>query len=164
MTAADLAPLGRLLHLGAGFAAVALGLAVMLLPKCGPRGAWHRRLGRVYAALIAGSCLLGVLLAYRRGNTYLMVLGAVTLAVVLAGWRDGRAARRLFAAGRAAEARARLRRHLILMGASYAGAWSGFFATNPVFGTDGEWLVWLYVFGPSLAAAPLIARAARRLG
>ena len=164
MAAADLAPLGRLLHLAAGFGAVALGLVVMLAPKFGARAAWHRRLGRAYAILIAGSCVLGVMLAYRRDNTYLVILGAVTLAVVLAGWRDGRAARALFAGGSVPAGKARLRRHLVLMAASYVGAWSGFFATNPVFGTDGEWLVWLYVFGPSLVAAPLIARAARRLG
>jgi len=115
---ADWHHLGRLLHVGSGFAAVGLGLAVMLLPKFGRHAGWHRRLGRVYAALIAGSCLLGVPLAYRQGNTYLMALGAVTLAVVVAGWLAGRVARSV----RDREAAAWwLRRHLILMGASYVG-------------------------------------------
>ena len=86
--------LGRWLHLGSGFAAVGLGAVVMLMPKFGRWAAWHRHLGRVYAALIAGSCLLGVPLAYYRGSTYLMVLGAFTLAVVHQGWTDGRRHRR----------------------------------------------------------------------
>lgn len=34
------------------------------------------------------------------------------------------------------------------MGASYVGAWSGFFAINPVFGVGEDWQVWLTVFGP----------------
>ena len=158
---ADWHHLGRLLHVGSGFAAVGLGLAVMLLPKFGRHAGWHRRLGRVYAALIAGSCLLGVPLAYRQGNTYLMALGAVTLAVVVAGWLAGRVTRSV----RDREAAAWwLRRHLILMGASYVGAWSGFFATNPVFGVGEDWQVWLTVFGPTAVGAVFIARAALRLG
>lgn len=151
-------------HVGSGFAAVGLGLAVMRLPKFGRRAGWHRRLGRVYAALIAGSCLLGVPLAYRQGNAYLMVLGAVTLGVVVAGWWAARAARAALLAGRPDVAARRLRRHLILMGASYVGAWSGFFATNPVFGVGEDWQVWLTVFGPTAVGAVFIARAALRLG
>jgi len=100
-------------------------------------------------------------LAYRQGNTYLMALGAVTLAVVVAGWLAGRVARSV----RDREAAAWwLRRHLILMGASYVGAWSGFFATNPVFGVGEEWQVWGYVFGPTAIGAVAIARAALRVG
>jgi uncharacterized membrane protein len=132
---------GRWLHLGSGFAAVALGAAVMLLPKFGRFSRWHRWVGRVYAVLIAGSCLLGVPLAYFRGSTYLMILGAFTFAVVLWGWMDARAAQAALARGDVKGAGRWMRWHLILMGASYIGAWSGFFATNPVFGS-GEWQVW----------------------
>jgi hypothetical protein len=154
--------LGRWLHLAGGFAAVGLGPAVMLLAKFGRRAGWHRRLGRVYALLIAGASFLGVPLAYINGSTYLMVLGAMTLAVVVQGWLDGRAGRAALARGEPAEAARRLRWHLILMGASYVGAWSGFFATNPVLGA-GEWQTWAYVFGPSAVGAVFIARAAVRL-
>ncbi len=154
--------LGRWLHLLSGFAAVGLGAAVMLWPKFGRGAVWHRRLGRVYAGLIAGACLIGVPLAYYRGSNYLMVLGSVTLAVVVQGWSDARAARVALARGDAQAAAQRLRWHLILMGASYIGAWSGFFATNPVFGL-GEWQVWGYVFGPSIVGAAFIGRAAVRL-
>jgi uncharacterized membrane protein len=154
---------GRWLHLGSGFSAVALGAATMLMPKFGKWSVWHRNVGRVYATLIAGSCLLGIPLAYFRGSTYLMILGAFTLAVVLQGWVDGRAARSATARGDKATASRRLRWHLILMGSSYIGAWSGFFATNQVFGT-GEWQIWLYVFGPPAVGGVLIARAAIRLG
>jgi uncharacterized membrane protein len=154
--------LGRWLHLCSGFSAVGLGAAVMLVPKFGRWSHWHRRLGRVYAVLIAGSCLLGVPLAYARGSAYLMVLGTFTFAVVAQGWADGRAARAAAARGDTETAGRRLRWHLILMGASYIGAWSGFFATNPVFGAD-EWSVRAYVFGPSVVGAPFIARAALRL-
>ena len=161
MTPPDLHAAGRLLHLGGGFAAVGLGLAVMLLPKFGPRAAWHRRLGRLYAVAIAGSCLLAVPLAYRQGNAYLTVLGVVTLGVVLAGWHAGRVARSAPDRGVAARW---LRRHLILMGASYVGAWSGFLATNPIFGVGEEWQVWLTVFAPTALGAVAIARAALRVG
>ena len=160
MTPSDLHAAGRLLHLGGGFAAVGLGLAVMLLPKFGPNAAWHRTLGRLYAVAIAGSCLLAVPLAYWQGNAYLTVLGVVTLAVVLAGWYAGRAARSIREPAVAARW---LRGHLILMGASYVGAWSGFLATNPIFGVGAEWQVWLTVFGPTAIGAVAIARAARRL-
>ena len=78
--------------------------------------------------------------------------------------RAGRAARAALAAGRPDVAARRLRRHLILMGASYVGAWSGFFATNPVFGVGEDWQVWLTVFGPTAVGAVVIARAALRLG
>ena len=161
MTPLDAHAAGRLLHLGGGFAAVGLGLVVMLLPKFGPRAGWHRVLGRLYAVAIAGSCLLAVPLAYRQGNAYLMVLGVATLAVVVAGWAAAWVAR----SARTPVVAARwLRRHLILMGASYVGAWSGFFATNPIFGVGHEWQVWGYVFGPTAIGAALIARAALRVG
>ena len=153
---------GRWVHLGSGFAAVALGLAVMLLPKFGRWAAWHRWVGRVYATLIAASCLIGVPLAYLRGSVYLMVLGVFTLAVVASGWRDAMAARAALRRGDRLRAERHLRWHLILMGSSYIGAWSGFFATNQVFGY-GEWQVWAYVFGPPVVGAVLIARAAVRL-
>ena len=153
---------GRWAHLGSGFAAVALGLAVMLLPKFGRWAGWHRWVGRVYAALIAASCLIGVPLAYLRSSPYLMALGVMTAAVVLWGWRDALAARAAAKRGDVSEASRRLRWHLILMGASYIGAWSGFFATNHVFGY-GEWQVWFYVFGPPAVGGVLIARAALRL-
>jgi hypothetical protein len=154
--------IGRWIHLGSGFAAVGLGAAVMVLPKFGPRARWHRRLGRVYAGLIAAACALGIPLAYYKDSTYLMVLGAFTLAVVVQGWLDARAARAAMLRGDAMFAAQRMRWHLILMGASYIGAWSGFFATNPIFGT-GEELLWAYVFGPSIVGAVFIARAARRV-
>ena len=51
---------------------------------------------------------------------------------------------------------------MILMGASYIGAWSGFFATNHLFGM-GEWQIAFYVFGPPLVGSIFIARAARKL-
>lgn len=154
---------GRWLHMGSGFAAVFLGLCVMLLPKFGKYSAWHRRVGRLYAVLIAGSCLLGVPLAYFRGNTYLMFLGAFTFVVVVQGWLDGVAARSALAKGNTILATSRLRWHLILMGASYIGAWSGFFATNQIFGLNSDWLLFFYVFGPSVIGAVFIARAALRL-
>lgn len=158
----DLHPLGRWLHLGSGFAAVALGLAVMLLPKFGRWAGWHRWVGRVYAALIAAACLLGVPLAYLRGSTYLMILGTLTCAVVVWGWRDGIVARSAAKLGDRVRATRHLRWHLILMGSSYVGAWSGFFATNQVLGF-GEWQIWVYVFGPPVVGAVFIARAAVRL-
>jgi Na+/proline symporter len=111
---------------------------------------------------MACSCFLGVPLAYYRDSVYLMILGTVTLAVVLLGWVESRAARRAHSQGDFETASRRLRRHLILMGASYIGAWSGFFATNPVFGS-GEWQVWAYVFGPSAIGAVFITMAVRRL-
>ena len=131
---------GRWLHLTSGFAAVGLGAVVMLLPKAGRHARWHRRVG----------------------SGYLTALGAVTAAVVVQGWRDARAARAAAAGGDAATAAARLRWHLILMGASYVGAWSGFFATNPVLGV-GEWQVWFYVFGPTVVGGVVIGRAAVRV-
>ena len=88
-----------------------------------------------------------------------MALGGATFALVVQGWLDGRAARSAQARGDRAAAVRSLRWHLILMGASYIGAWSGFFATNPVFGTEPDWLIWLYVFGPSALGAVFIARA-----
>jgi len=153
---------GRWVHLGSGFAAVALGLGVMLLPKFGRWAGWHRWVGRVYAVLIAGTCLIGVPLAYLRGSVYLMALGLLTAAVVVWGWRDAVASRAAKTRGDLAESGRRLRWHLILMGASYIGAWSGFFATNQIFGF-GEWQIWFYVFGPPLVGSVFIARAARRL-
>lgn len=150
--------LGVWVHLACGFAAVGLGLAVMLLPKFGRNACWHRAVGRVYAGLIALACLLGVPLAYFRDSTYLMTLGVMTFLVVVQGWWDAGLAKQAHARGDFAEAGRRLRWHLILMGASYIGAWSGFFATNPILGV-GEWQVWVYVFGPSLVGAVLITRA-----
>jgi uncharacterized membrane protein len=144
---------GRWLHLGCGFAAVALGLAVMLLSK----RRWHRWLGRVYVVLIAGASGLGLALAARTHNLYLMVLGAVTLTLVLLGVREVWLARRS-----GAGAARHVRRHLILMGASYVGAWSGFFATNPILGVSEPVLLG-YVFGPSAIGAVLIGRAASRV-
>jgi uncharacterized membrane protein len=154
--------IGVWFHLACGFAAVGLGLVVMLLPKFGRNARWHRALGRLYASLIAIACLLGVPLAYFRDSTYLMTLGVMTFLVVVQGWRDAGFARQAQARGDFAEAGRRLRWHLILMGASYIGAWSGFFATNPILGV-GEWQVWVYVFGPSLIGAVFITRAVRRM-
>ena len=125
----------------------------MLLPK----RRWHRLLGRVYAGLIAAASGLGLILAARNGNLYLVTLGGVTLGLVLLGVREAWLLRRGGSA-----ARAHLRRHLVLMGASYVGAWSGFFATNPVFGTSEPALLG-YVFGPSAVGVVLIGRAARRV-
>ena len=65
MTPSDLHAAGRLLHLGGGFAAVGLGLALVLLPRFGRHAVRHRALGRLYAVAIAGSCLFAVPLAYR---------------------------------------------------------------------------------------------------
>jgi uncharacterized membrane protein len=155
--------LARWVHVGGGFAAVALGLVVMLLPKFGRRSAWHRRFGEVYAALLAASSVVGIPLAYLRGSTYLMILGVVTFLVIALGWRDVIVARRAMRAGDTPRAERHLRWHVILMGASYIGAWSGFFANNFVFGTDAEWKLWFYAVGPSVLGAPFIARAARRL-
>ena len=153
---------GRWAHLSSGFAAVGLGVVAMLLPKFGRWSGWHRCVGQVYAGCIGASCLIGIPLAYYRGSTYLMIVGLLTLGVVLFGWADGRAARASLARGDTETATRRMRRHLILMGASYIGAWSGFFATNPVFGV-GEWQIWTYVFGPPLVGGILIARAALTL-
>lgn len=153
---------GRWAHLSSGFAAVGLGVVAMLLPKFGRWSGWHQRVGQVYAGCIAASCLIGIPLAYYRGSPYLMIVGLLTLGVVLIGWADGRAARASLARGDTQTATRRMRRHLILMGASYIGAWSGFFATNPVFGL-GEWQIWTYVFGPPLVGGILIARAALTL-
>ena len=88
------------------------------------------------------------------------MLGVVTLGVVLAGWYAGQVARSINHRSVAARW---LRGHLILMGASYVGAWSGFLATNPIFGVGSEWQVWLTVFGPTAIGAVAIARAARHL-
>lgn len=163
MIVPDLHPLGRWLHIGSGFAAVALGVLVMLLPKFGRRAVWHRRLGRLYATLIAATSLLGAVLAYRNGNAMLTTLGIVTFVLVLQGWRDARLARSALVAGDVGRAVERLRWHIIRMGASYIGAWGGFFANNPIFGGDAEWKFWFYVVGPSLIGGPLIARAALRV-
>jgi hypothetical protein len=161
--APDLHAAGRWLHLASGFAAVGLGLAVMLLPKFGRFAGWHRWAGRLYAALIAAAASLGAALAYRRSNTYLTILGGVTFAVVAAGWLAALSARAATARGDRRTAADRLRLHIILMGASYVGAWSGFFATNPVFGTDSDAILLVYVFGPSIVGAVVIARSAMRL-
>lgn len=155
--------LARWVHIGGGFAAVALGLAVMLLPKVGRQSVWHRRLGRVYAVAIGTSSLVGVPLSYLRGSTYLMTLGAFTFLVIALGWRDVILARRAARTGDNRLAERHLRWHVILMGASYIAAWSGFFANNFVFGSDAEWKLWLYAVGPSVIGAPFIARAARRV-
>ena len=160
---ADLYVLARWVHIGGGFAAVGLGPAVMLVPKFGRRAAWHRRLGRVYAGVLATSAAVGVPLSYLRESTYLMVLGAFTLAVIGLAWRDALAAGTARRRGDGAAAERHLRWHLILMGASYVGAWSGFFANNFVFGADAAWKVHFYVFGPSAVGAVFIARAAVRL-
>jgi hypothetical protein len=155
----ELHNLGRWLHLGSGFAAVGLGLIVMLMPKFGRRSFLHKWSGRIYATLIAGSCLIGVPLAYVRGSDYLMVLGTFTFIVVVQGWLDGRAARSALNRGDIQLANRRLRWHLILMGSSYIGAWSGFFATNQIFGTGQSWHYWFYAFGPTVIGAVFIARA-----
>jgi uncharacterized membrane protein len=155
--------LARWVHVGSGFAAVALGLVVMLVPKFGRRRSWHRRLGQIYAALIGTSAVVGIPLSYLRGSTYLMTLGAITAVVIGVGWRDAVLARRAMRTGNLPLAERHLRWHLILMGASYIGAWSGFFANNFVFGTDAEWKLWFYAVGPSLIGAPFIAVAARRV-
>jgi|GEM_PF-3604910 len=159
----DIHSLGRWLHLGSGFAAVGLGLVVMLMPKFGRRSTWHKWAGRIYAGLIAASCLLGVPLAYYRDSNYLMILGTVTFLVVAQGWLDGRTARMALHRGDFKVAHRSLRWHLILMGASYIGAWSGFFATNPIFGVEQEWLLWFYAVGPTVLGAVIIARVAVRM-
>ncbi|MGL6074282.1 MAG: hypothetical protein ACRC8S_08985 [Fimbriiglobus sp.] len=134
----------------------------MLLPKYGRRAGWHRWLGRFYATLIALASLLGTILAYQRDNSYLMLLGTITLALVVAGWREAMVARNATRASDRTSAHRHLRRHLILMGASYIGAWSGFFATNPILGT-GELQLWSYVFGPSILGAIVISRVVRKV-
>lgn len=154
--------LARWVHVGGGFVALVLGLAVMLVPKFGRRSAWHRLLGRVYAVAIGASALVGLPLSYLRGSTYLMALGAFTFLVIALGWRDVILARRAVRAGDTTAAERHLRWHVILMGASYIAAWSGFFANNFVFGTNAEWKLWFYAVGPSVVGAPFIARAARR--
>ena len=153
---------GRWVHLGSGFAAVGLGLAVMLLPKWGRRAGWHRWTGRVYAGLIFAAALLGGVLAYFRGSVYLTLLGAFTGSVVASGWRESRLMRAALRRGDRPAAEKHLRWHLILMGSSYIGAWSGFFATNPVFGY-GDWQIAFYVFGPPAVGAAVIAWAAVKL-
>ncbi len=155
--------IARWVHVGGGFAAVALGPVIMLLPKFGRRSGWHRRLGQIYATLIGTSAVVGIPLSYLRGSTYLLILGAVTAVVIAVGWRDAVLARRAVREGKVLFAERYLRWHLILMGASYIGAWSGFFANNFVFGTDAEWKLWFYAVGPSLIGAPFIAVAARRV-
>jgi len=158
----NLPELGRVVHLANGFISVGLGLLVMLWPKFGPRSVVHRWLGRVYAAFIVAACLIGVPLAYRRGSTYLMILGVATAGLVVQGWRDIVAYRRAKSVGHGTKAASHLRRHVILMGSSYVGAWSGFFATNPILG-HGDWQVYTYVFGPPLLGAVFISRAVLRL-
>jgi hypothetical protein len=117
----------------------------------------------VYATLIATSSVVGIPLAYFRDSTCLMILGAVTFLVIALGWRDVILARRALRAGNLPLADRHFPWHLILMGASYIGAWSGFFANNFIFGTDAEWKFWFYAIGPSVIGAPFIAVAARRL-
>jgi hypothetical protein len=112
--------------------------------------------------MISCSCLIGVPLAYMRGSNYLMLLGVMTFLLILQAWWDIYCFRLALKQHDTARATQKLRWHLINMGASYIGAWSGFFANNFIFGV-GEWQIWFYAMGPTVIGAVVIARVAMRL-
>ena len=141
-------------HVAGGVGAVAVGLFAAVAPKFGRRANWHRRLGRLYLALLGTSSVVGIPLAFSRDNTYLLLVGAFTAAFLAFGWRTIILARRERNRVRADRL---LRQHVIWMGGSYIGAWSGFFANNFVFGTDTEAAIWFYAFGPTVIGAVVLA-------
>ena len=153
----DWQPLGRQLHIGLGASGFGLGLIALLVPKFGPRCVWHRVVGRMYAVAMLGMAALSVPLAVRLGSGVLLVIGVLTLAAVTFGWL----AIRQFQKG--PPRFGRLRRHVILMGASYIAAWTAFLLTNPIVRLGDPWDRPLHMLGPTVVGTVLITVALRRL-
>jgi uncharacterized membrane protein len=74
----------RLLHIAAGFAALAAGLVPLAAAKGGRA---HRRWGKVYVACLGFSGLTAGLLAGWRGDLFMLSLSALTLYFLATGWR-----------------------------------------------------------------------------
>jgi uncharacterized membrane protein YozB (DUF420 family) len=149
----------RWLHIGLGTLGFVLGLAAALLPKAGKNRAWHRNVGRTYAAAMLISAGLSVPLAIGLGSTVLFVVGVLTFLSLVLGWR----AIVIVRSGRAAHRSKRLlRRHIALMGSSYIAAWTAFVLTNPIITVPGPLNRPLHLFGPTVIGSFFIARSIRR--
>ncbi|MEZ6142695.1 MAG: hypothetical protein R3B84_19205 [Zavarzinella sp.] len=149
--AADIHQIARWLHIASGTGGFVLGFLVACAPKFGPLGRFHRYLGRLYAICMLLMAILSIPLAYRLGSEILLIIGVLTTLAILFGWQ----AIRTFKSGKASLRS--LRRHIILMGASYIAAWTAFLLTNPVLAT-GQWFdPHLHRYGPTVVGTLLIS-------
>ena len=147
------------LHVITGSLGFALGIGALLLPKFGLKAVWHRVVGRVYGMVMLIMSILSIPLAVQSQSTVLLVLGIFTLALVSGGWAAIWGWR---GAPNAYQKRRTLRRHIILMSASYIGAWTAFLVNVQPLG-GGSPLFWFYALGPTLVGIVLIARRVRQL-
>lgn len=126
----------RSVHVLLGAGGFILGLVAILLPKFGKPTPWHRWIGRVYAVSMLGMAALSVPLALVSGSVFLMAIGLLTFGWVAGGWFAMRRYLHLRRNGVRGETSSRwLRSHLILMSASYIGAWTAFLVNIEPLGT-----------------------------
>jgi len=149
------------LHIALGFAGFLLGAAAIAARRFGRVARWHRPIGRAYAVSMTGVALLSIPLAVRAGSYFLLVIGVLTLGWVAGGWLAIRRALRSRRSGGPVFA-ALLRRHVVLMGSSYIGAWTAFLVNVRPLGSAPP-LFWLYALGPTVVGSVLIARATARV-
>ncbi len=138
-------------HVAAGLVAVASGAVAMLSAK---RPGRHPGAGRVYLASLVGVVATAAVLAGLRWphDTALIVLGGLALLAAGVGWRARRQHHRGWR-----------RPHIGGMGSSFAVVLTGFYVDNgphlPVWDRLPTFALWML---PTVVAAPLIIRAARR--
>jgi hypothetical protein len=130
-------------HISSGSLALLAGPVAMLLPK---RPGWHPRLGRAYQVLVTLLCASAIGLAVLQPALWwLGIIAGVTWAAALAGWQ----VRRLRRPGW-------LPWHISLMCGSYISLVTALLVVNLGLGDAFAWVL------PTIAGAPLIARAAYR--